>query len=179
MNKLRPIITFSAVATTLAMVAADATEPPIAPLPVGGEIEPPSIVCTGLKPAEGGGGAWVATFRVENLNKTAQVAFHGYMRHPENLPVREGAISPLYSMEMRRDGKWVGGGIGWCGTGAGEVKLVAGSKTTFSAHVKFDGDADAARIGFNWWVPGEGKRTYTMAWSSPIPSDAIAKKARE
>lgn len=87
-----------------------------------------------------------------------------------------GLLSPLYQVELLRNGKWVKPFLGWCGTGAGPVKLNGAAKPHFVIPLP-PGEWRAMRAGISWTPPGPGNNKACTVWSDPVPRSALTNAA--
>jgi hypothetical protein len=107
---------------------------------------------------------------VANPNR-ALVPYFGYTANSFSPPLPEGTMSPLYLLELRQGGVWKARGIGWCGTGIGNVALPPRGKVTFTV-VPPAGRWDALKVGLRWRSSAERKGPWQTAWSDPVSARA-------
>ena len=124
-----------------------------------GEALPPTIRFSKTSTNQISTGYTHLVFEVRNPN-AFPLPYSGYMRHAYEPPLPEGTISPLYTAEFQRKGKWEPHPIGWCGTGVGPVELRAKERVVFDFHAP-DDDWESLRIAIDW---GKDHRT----WSEPV-----------
>jgi hypothetical protein len=114
-----------------------------------------------------------------NPNK-APVMFVGYRADAFDPPIPEGSISPIYSLEFQRDGKWKEHPIGWCGTGMDGIELLAGKSQKFECAVPADAAIKAVRVGIRWSKPVEFDSAepdvFKVAWSEPLELKKLVDK---
>lgn len=87
-----------------------------------------------------------------NPNKLP-LMFVGYRPDSFEPPVEKGRLSPIYVVELQRDGKWREHPIGWCGTGMDGIELPAGPAQSFAIAVPADPAIQAVRVGIHWSRP--------------------------
>src|SRR4051794_18419666 len=71
---------------------------------------PPVVKFQGISPSG------QLLFEVSNPN-AEPAPYVGYRANAFPPPLKEGTISPLYRIELRRGGAWKPADLGWCGTG--------------------------------------------------------------
>jgi hypothetical protein len=115
---------------------------------------------------------------LEVTNPNAEpVPYVGYLPNAFAPPLKDGRISPLYRIELRRGGAWKPADLGWCGTGVGPVSIPARGRATFEIHPP-QREWDEVRIGLTWFPGADRKGPPAVAWSNPISrKDAPLKKA--
>jgi hypothetical protein len=120
----------------------------------------------------------VLTCELRNPNQ-APLVFLGYRPDSFDPPLAENSISPIHSVELKKDGNWVKYPIGWCGTGMDGIVLGAQRRYAFGCSVPDDPEWTAVRVGVSW-----GRSTgrfndeipkMTIAWSRPLAKDEIGK----
>jgi hypothetical protein len=156
-----PLVAFMAIAV----------EPPAAK---PGDLKPPSVRFTGATEQEG---YIFASFEVTNPND-ASLPYVGYTSDSFEGGLKDGAIAPIYRIELKNEDRWNKHDVGFCGTGIGPVTLPPKSKVTFQA-VLPAGEWDAAKVGLSWWYPTADESKATVAWSSEISRQEVEKKGPE
>lgn len=111
-------------------------------------------------------------FEVTNPN-AADLHYTGYKGDSFDGRLKEGVISPIYWVELRKGKDWKEHPMGWCGTGRGPVTIPAKGKGTFDALLP-DGDWDEARFGVTWFT-GTDRKTANVAWGA-VPRKAVNPK---
>jgi len=86
-----------------------------------------------------------------NPNKSP-VMIVGYRADSFAPPIEKGRISPIYVVELQREGKWKEHPIGWCGTGMDGIELSTAAQT-FDFAVPADATVKAVRVGIRWSRP--------------------------
>ena len=138
--------------------------------------DPPRVTFVGPSAAPAGTGHRMLAFTALNPNKTP-LPYVGYLPSSFDPPTAKGRISPLYRMEIRRNGKWQPHGIGWCGTGVGDVALPPGEPQRFDVPVPADG-WDALKVGIVWYPAARDHRDSSTAWSEVIARGNLAAPRR-
>ncbi len=98
------------------------------------------------------------------------VLYRGY--RPDSGTPRSpvGVVQPLYSMAIVEFHKWEPVVDGWCGTGAGDMRLKAGQAGRFKAYL-YD-DERLAKIGVRCYEHGvDGAKKEFVVWSEPFGSE--------
>ena len=120
----------------------------------------------------GGAPGFSLAGQVSNPNQKVSLRFIGYRPDSFAPPLPKGQISPIYKIEVKRDGKWHAQPRGYCGTGMDAIALAPQAKATFGAWVA-EGDWQSVRIGVTWTtVPfkdaGKKPGDFTTLWSNEI-----------
>ena len=106
-----------------------------------------------------------------NPNKLP-VMFVGYRPDSFEPPIEKGRISPIFVVELRRDGKWEKHPIGWCGTGMDGIQLSSGPAQSFAFAVPADPSIKEVRVGIRWSRPIAFETAkpdaFKTAWSEPF-----------
>jgi hypothetical protein len=109
--------------------------------------------------------------QVTNPNK-APLMVVGYRPDSFEPPLKEGRLSPIYIVELQRDGKWEEHRVGWCGTGMDGIELPAGGGGKFTLPVPADPAWSAVRVGIRWSRPLDFATAkpdaFAIAWSEAL-----------
>jgi hypothetical protein len=111
-------------------------------------------------------------FEVTNPND-APLPYYGYTAESFSPPLPEGAIAPLYRVELRTDG-WKAVAMGWCGTGRGPVAIAPKKTVTFRVPVP-GGDWAEAKVGLAWF-PADRAEGSCTAWAHFTRKDVQEKR---
>lgn len=112
------------------------------------------------------------TLEVANPND-ASLAYTGYTPDSFDPPLKAGHISPLYQIELKREGKWQTDPRGFCGTGMAELELAPRSSATFAVTIPAD-DWQTLKVGIGHYSGWSTEETSTTtAWSTEITREAI------
>jgi len=136
------------------------------------KLRPPAVKFTGATSTHG---HTLMTFEVANPNDVP-LPYVGYTSESFEGGLPAGTISPLYRIELQKDGAWKAHSVGFCGTGVGPVTLPARSKVTFGV-LRPGGEWDAAKVGLVWSDAATDGKEGAVTWSSPItPQDLAGEK---
>jgi hypothetical protein len=115
-----------------------------------------------------------------NPNKTP-LMFIGYRADAFDPPIKEPNISPIHTIQVRRDGRWQDHPQGWCGWGMDGIEIAAGQKKKFGFAVPADLAGKSMRVGIRWSRPLDYKTAegdaFKIAWSEPFDVAKIEKKS--
>lgn len=116
---------------------------------------------------------------VSNPNQKGPLTFIGYRPDSFDPPIPKGQISPIYKVELKRDGKWQKHPTGWCGTGMGAIALAPEATATFGVWVP-EGDWESVRVGVTWTTvafenAGEKPGDFTTEWSNELTHKDVQK----
>jgi len=118
------------------------------------------------------------TFSCELANPHQEsLKFVGYRSDSFDPPIAEGTVSPIYIIELQRDGKREEHPIGWCGTGMDGIQMAGKAKATFGFAIPADTPFDAIRVGVRWarelnFETAEDS-DLSIAWSKPLERKEI------
>ena len=111
-----------------------------------------------------------------NPNKRVMM-FVGYRPDSFDPPIAEENISPIYVVELQREGKWEKHPIGWCGTGMDGIELASGPAKKFGLAVPADPAIKAVRVGIRWSRPiafdTAEPEAFKTAWSEPFSLEKL------
>ncbi|HVX10614.1 MAG TPA: hypothetical protein VHC22_05500 [Pirellulales bacterium] len=136
-------------------------------------VKPPIFTLIGAARTDSEDGQLMAlTLEVVNPND-ASIRYTGYAPDSFDPPLTAKCISPLFQIEIERDGKWQPNPHGFCGTGMGNVELAARSSATFVVHVPAD-DWQAVKVAIGHYPAWSQEETSTTTiWSTEIARTAV------
>lgn len=97
------------------------------------------------------------------------ITYFGYVMTAWSERPPSGEISPLYLMKIKagEDQAWKEGQIGWCGTGAGIMKVHPGYAGRFNAQAP-QAQVASYKIGFECTWTVDGKKKSKQLWSPAV-----------
>jgi hypothetical protein len=136
-------------------------------------IKPPNITLLNAARAEFESQRFLTlALEVANPND-ASLSYTGYTPDSFDPPLTAGHISPLYYIELKRDGKWEVDSRGYCGTGMANLELAARSSATFTVMIPTD-EWQAVKVGIGHYPGWSNEETSTTTtWSTEITREAI------
>ena len=108
-------------------------------------------------------------FLLANLSNR-EIRYWGYRPDSYTQRLPRGVVQPLYSMAINQADKWEPSSIGWCGTGAANMRLQAGQAGRFKAYI--DAEARLAKVGVHCYeLDASGFKHDFVVWSEPFGLD--------